>query len=176
MDAYECLMTRRTIRRFDDRRVSDDEIKKLIAAAVQAPCGGNNQLWRFAVLRDEAVDHLQKETGVDYYGARCVVAVFIEHIPSIYNRNRWTPVENPDYGTGFACVQNLVLAAHAIGLGTCWCKPYPPLLAERIIGGMFGLGEEHVLLANVAIGGYDKAPEGPARWPVERYLLKPKRG
>jgi nitroreductase len=83
-------------------------------------------------------------------------------------------VDNPDYGSGFAGVQSLLLAAHAIGLGACWVKPQPPLLAERLLREWYGLGEDHVLLAIIAIGGYDESPAEPARSPVEKYLLKPR--
>src|SRR2546425_11701089 len=52
MDLFEALETTRSVRRFTDAPVSDDEIMTCIRAATQAPSGGNIQPWQFLVVRD----------------------------------------------------------------------------------------------------------------------------
>ena len=52
MDLFEAMMTQKSIRRYNDESVSDDEIRQCLKAAVQAPNGGNSQPWQWLVVRD----------------------------------------------------------------------------------------------------------------------------
>jgi nitroreductase len=52
MDLYEGLMTTRAMRRFSDEPVTEDEVERILAAAVQAPSGGNIQPYQFVVVTD----------------------------------------------------------------------------------------------------------------------------
>ena len=53
MDLFEAMMTQKSIRRYNDEPVSDDEIRQCLKAAVQAPNGGNSQPWEWLVVRDD---------------------------------------------------------------------------------------------------------------------------
>jgi len=52
MDAYECLLTRRSIRSFTDKKVSDDLVQKILTAGMYAPSARNERPWHFIVIRD----------------------------------------------------------------------------------------------------------------------------
>ena len=52
MDVFEAMMTQKSIRRYSDEPVSDEEIRQCLKAAVQAPNGGNSQPWQWLVVRD----------------------------------------------------------------------------------------------------------------------------
>jgi nitroreductase len=174
MDAQECMLRRQSVRKYNDRRVTEEEISNMLQAAIQAPSGGDTQPWRFAILRDELLEEFRKKTGNDYFGADCVFVVYVEHTDRPFNRNRWAPVDNPDFGSGFAGIQNILLSAHAMGLGTCWCKPLYPATITDALKKHFDIRENHTLLATITVGGYDDLPPKAGRRPISDYLLKPK--
>ncbi len=164
------LISRRSIRVFDDESVGDEKIKKLIEAAVNAPCGGGNQVWRFKIIRDrEKIDLIKKQNSFEpdfiYIGnTKCLICVFIKHFPKSFNKNKNDPIDNPDYATGFAGVENLILAAHFMGLGACWYKANPK--SDRKIKEIYGLDDGYKLIALVSVGGYNES---------EQPIDKPKR-
>ena len=55
MDALQAIHTRRSIRKYQDRPVSEDLVQKLLAAAMQAPSARNQQPWQFVVIDDRAI-------------------------------------------------------------------------------------------------------------------------
>lgn len=57
MDLFEAMMTQKSIRRYSDEAVSDEEIRQCLKAAVQAPNGGNSQPWQWVVVRDSEKKH-----------------------------------------------------------------------------------------------------------------------
>ena len=115
MDAFELIKTRRSIRRFTDEPVSDEIIDKIIEAGTWAPSGLNNQPWKFAVIRD--VDLKTKISTFTRYSrivlnANTLIAVFLDNSLS-YDRTK-------DCQAVGACIQNMLLAIHSMGLGAVW--------------------------------------------------------
>ena len=116
-EAYRNLMERRSIRKYDARPVPDEVLDAILAAGIHAPSGMNTQGVRLVAVRDpETVAHLSRlnaavmgATHDPFYGAPCVVIVLAD--PEIYNG--W--VED-----GALALGNMMNAAHALGLGSCW--------------------------------------------------------
>ena len=116
-EAYRNLMERRSIRKYDARPVPDEVLDAVLAAGIHAPSGMNTQGVRLVAVRDpETVAHLSRlnaavmgATHDPFYGAPCVVIVLAD--PEIYNG--W--VED-----GALALGNMMNAAHALGLGSCW--------------------------------------------------------
>jgi nitroreductase len=115
MDAFELIKTRRSIRKFTDNPVSDEVIDRIIEAGTWAPSGLNNQPWKFAVIKDS---ELKKEmSGLTHYskivaGANVLIAVMLDNSLS-YDRTK-------DCQAIGACLQNMLLYIHSIGLGAVW--------------------------------------------------------
>lgn len=126
METYEAILTRRSTARCSDRVPAKDDIEKLLEAAVRAPTHHLTQPWRFVVLAGDARDDLatawmagQSKTGKDPKGlegktrrAPVIIAVIdhphLDH-PKVIQ-------EEEHYATG-AAMQNILLAAHDMGLG-----------------------------------------------------------
>ena len=116
-EAYRNLLERRSIRKYDARPVPDEVLDAVLAAGIHAPSGMNTQGVRLVAVRDpETVAHLSRlnaavmgATHDPFYGANCVVIVLAD--PEIYNG--W--VED-----GALALGNMMNAAHALGLGSCW--------------------------------------------------------
>ncbi|NHJ39328.1 MAG: nitroreductase family protein [Asgard group archaeon] len=123
----EAIKTRRSIRKFIDKLVSKEDIEDLIRAAMQAPSAGNKQPWQFVVITDRK--KLDKIPDFHPY------SIMLKESPlAILICAKVETSEYCDYWVQdcSAATQNLLLAAHAKGLGAVWLGIYP--IAERIDG------------------------------------------
>jgi nitroreductase len=155
MDALEALRTRRSCRRFAARDVPRDLVEKVVDAGRLAATARNDQPWEFVVVTDPAAR--REIAGMTDYGP------FIADSPvciAVLCTDTKYYLED-----GSAATQNILLAAHALGLGACWVagdkKPYAPKIA-----GLLGAPEGIRLVALVALGW----PEGKLPTPPKRTL------
>ncbi len=115
MDLLEGIYSRRSVREYTDEPVSREDVMEILRAGSWAPSGLNNQPWRFVVVRDEVRRReLAKLTRYRQIieGAPTALAVFCDQ-EATYNKVK------DHQGIG-ACLQNMLLAAHALGLGAVW--------------------------------------------------------
>ena len=120
MDAIECLMTRRSVRRYKKEDVKEDDLLSMLKCALLAPSGSNKQVWELFVIQDK--ERLAKLSEVCTYGR------FIRDAPLCI------VVAGDEAKSGHiledcsAASENILLAAHALGYGGCWIagwgKPY----------------------------------------------------
>ncbi|MDE6269041.1 MAG: nitroreductase family protein [Muribaculaceae bacterium] len=122
------IMTRSSIRSYSDSLVSDAQIDTLLRAAMAAPTAGNKQPWRFVVIRDRSI--------LDSIAANFPTMTMMKHAPLAVvvcgDTEATFQGEGVDYWIqdASAATENLLLAAHAIGLGAVWCGVCP--LSERM--------------------------------------------
>lgn len=145
MDILELIKTRRSIRKFSQEHVSDDVINSIMEAGTWAPSGLNNQPWKFAVIRD---NHLKKELShLTHYSAtvlnaNALIAVFLDHSLS-YDRTK-------DAQAIGACIQNMLLYIHSVGLGAVWLGQILKN-RDRVLELIEGPAD-HELMAVIALG------------------------
>ncbi len=123
MDIYEALENRRSVRKYVADPVPEDKLKKILEAARVAPSWSNKQCWRFVIVRDQARKKQLAESMPEDNPARKAVG---ETAPVVLVLCA-DPRESGDQdGKGYYLLdaglafQQLILAAHAEGLGTCW--------------------------------------------------------
>ena len=140
-------MGRRSLRTYTDEPVDDVTLDKLLRAAMAAPSAGNQQPWRFVVLRDRSVR--EKVAACSPYagmlpGAGVGIVVCGETVGE----------RHPGYWVQdcSAAVQNILLAACALGLGAVWLGFYPDAGRAGCCHEVLGLPESVVPLAVIAIG------------------------
>ena len=113
MDAIEALLTRRMVRGFTQQPVTEDQIDTLLKVMVAAPSGGNRQPWRFVVAKDsERKRILAKAADNQTFIADAGVIIVALGDPEA--SPRWFR-QDP-----MIAVEHMVLAATALGYGTCW--------------------------------------------------------
>lgn len=115
MDCLEAIFTRRSIRHFREEKVEEEKILKAIEAGHWAPSGLNNQPWRFIIVEKE--DLKEEVAKLTHYGriikeASHLIVVFLD-TKSSYHREK-------DIQAIGACIQNILLALHCQGVGSCW--------------------------------------------------------
>ncbi|MCM8800306.1 MAG: nitroreductase family protein [Candidatus Omnitrophica bacterium] len=115
MDILEVIKTRRSIRKYKKDSPKDLDIEKILEAARWAPSGLNNQPWRFMVIKDkETKDRLAQFTKYGYIikSAPVIIVVCLDKESSYHYQKDLMAVG--------ACIQNMLLEAHSLDLGTCW--------------------------------------------------------
>lgn len=145
------ILNRRSIRTYTSEEVSKDIIMQLLNAANWAPSGNNMQPWKFSVVMNNR-ELIKKMSSLTVYHnwvekAPCLVAVFLDtkflddKLPSIYLKH------SQSIG---AAIQNMLLAAHELGLGTCWIGEI--LKNEDKVRELLGVSDDLQLMAVISIG------------------------
>jgi nitroreductase len=120
MNVLEAIKTRRSIRSYTDKPVSDDAIQTIIGAGMLAPSAGNQQPWHFIVVRDRAkLDAVPSFHPYAKMITQASVAIVLCGDPV---GKKWPDFWAQDCS---AAAQNMLLAAREMGLGTVWTGVYP---------------------------------------------------
>ena len=158
----EAIYKRRSIREYTDDEVSEEQLRDIIQAGIWAPSGLNNQPWRFVTVRDEGVrEQLAEQTHYSHIvrGCRALIAVYLDR-EAMYD-------DVKDHQSAGACIQNMLLEAHSLGLGACWVHGpavYPRIVKQikELLGIPTGMAD-YKMLAIVSVGwpsGRRSHPQG----------------
>lgn len=152
----ETILTRRSIRKYTEHPVSDELVTELLRAAMAAPSASNQQPWQFIVVRERRLlESLGRATQYSGMAATAQVAVVIcADMARAQRAGFW--VQDCS-----AATQNLLLAAHSLGLGAVWLGFYPVEERVAFLRTLFALPEQIVPFAVVPIG-YPAEQPGPS--------------
>lgn len=150
------IMTRTSIRLYQSRAVESEKVEQILKAGMAAPSALNRQPWTFVVVDDKEtlqnlfVNHPRKTLT----SAPMAIVVCGDMTKAIEGVGREFWVQDAS-----AATQNILLAAHALGLGAVWTGVYP--LAERVEATRSILGlPEYITPLDIILVGY--AAESPA--------------
>ena len=164
MDILELIKSRRSIRKYTAHPVDDSLVEKILESGRWAPSGLNNQPWRFAVITDAAlrdrISSLTRYAGV-VKRAPVLIAVFLAAADS-YHRVK------DIQGIG-ACLQNMLLEAHSLGLGAVWLGEI--IKSNKEVKEVLGLSSELELMAVVALGHPDEKPRQTKRRTLDELVI-----
>lgn len=157
------IFSRRSIRRFTTDPVTDEQLEKLLRAAMQAPSACNEQPWEFIVIRDKntmnAIRRIQPFTR-PLMTADCAVVVCGD-----VRRQRFEGFWIQDCA---AAMQNLLLEAEHLGLGAVWMGLYPMMQCVEKIKPLLSLPESIMPLGIAAIGNPEKRIDSEDRYRSDR--------
>jgi nitroreductase len=206
MDLFKAIQERKSIRRFKQTPVPDEDVRMILDAGRWAPSANNTQPWSFIVIKDreilknmavavrEMIDRMvpyaesEKQAQrlaaykSNYYtffeNAPVVIAVCMEAYDAGTDRllskmgygadevKRLRPL--PGLQSVAAAIQNMLLAIHALGYGSCWMTG--PLVAQEAFGKLLGFGNEKSMAALLPVGVPDEDPPARPRKPVEEIM------
>ena len=165
----ECIKTRRSTRKFTDRKVTEAEVNILLEAAMLAPSGCNTRPWRFIVItnRDlmEQIADIHGYAGMMKTASLCIAVVAL---PKAQEGHK------DDLPKGFypqdcaAATQNILLQAEALGLGSCWCGVYPRDTTIKIISDLLQIPNDEIPFGLIAIGEKAEFPNPRGRFEPEK--------
>ena len=176
MELQEAILKRRSVRKFTEEVVTDEELKQIFEAVRWAPSWANTQTWEFIVIRDKAL--IEKVTGTyseknpaikcSLGASALIVACAKTGIAGCYGGKEMTAIKNWEiFDLGIA-VQTLCLKAHELGLGTVIVGLMNHEACEKILA----VPQGRKVVAVIPIGRPATAPkEGPPRKPVSEIVF-----
>ncbi len=179
METQQSIMQRRSVRRFTDEDVSNDQLKELMQAARYAPSWANTQCWEFIIVRDNAVKEKLAATMPETNPARKatlnapVVIVACGKLGSSGFYKGEVATSKGDnwylYDVGLA-TQNISLAAHAMGLGSVILG----LFDADAAGKALNLPDSVKVVTMIPLGVPAKESKAPPRKPLCEFVFQDK--
>jgi len=168
MDIIEGLKTRRSVRRFDaTRKIPHADIEKIIEAASYAPSAHNFQPWHFVVVEDAAklaALHTVQPWTAFAKDASCVILVCADTEVSFHREKENEKWSYADID-GTLAAYGILLAAHDLGYGACFCGAAPMPLVIEGVQKMFALPQNIRPVAIIPLG----VPAVPNAAVTDRY-------
>jgi nitroreductase len=179
MDALDALMTRRSVRKFQNRQIPDEILDRIITAGIFAPSALGLQPWGFVVVQNQDVLNRVSEyckplmiKGMEHAKggiSELLYSLMIGEGYSIYYhaptvimvcgkiKNRFKEVDCA------VCAENMMLAAHALGIGSCWVGSTEVAFDNQEIMAEFGIPEGYGPVVTIAFGYPAEVPEIPEK-------------
>lgn len=154
----EVIHSRKSVRSFIDRPVSDDDLGTMVRAGMAAPTGKNLQPWVFYIIRDKDLlirlgDELPTAAMLGSVHSAIMVCGDLTKADTTSYRNYWVMDCS-------AASENILLTAESLGLGACWTAVFPYDSRQSIVRKHISLPEHHVPL-NIIPVGYPAGMESP---------------
>jgi len=147
MDAMEAIISRRSIRRYTGQTISDEMIDQLLQAAMSAPSAGNMQPWQFVVIDDRGI--LDTIPKVHPYADMVREAPLAIVVCGDLQRDGFGGYWVQDCS---AATENMLIAAHALGLGAVWLGVYPRDERVTALRELLDIPENVTPFAVIALG------------------------
>ena len=122
MNVIECIRTRRSVRKYLDKPVESDKLATVLESGNSAPSSGNLQNWRFIIVTDEKIKNELAEASLkQYWMLTAPVFIVVVAIPGNVVRYYGHRGEHLySVQNSAAAVQNMLISANYLGLGSCW--------------------------------------------------------
>jgi nitroreductase len=155
----KAIFERRSIRKYTEEPVSDDDLNILLKAAMAAPSAGNRQSWEFIIIRDSevlnAMIDYHPSGGYNMLGHAPLAIVVCGDAKKEMYESLW--IQDCS-----AATENILIAAQSLGLGAVWLGVHP--MEDRIakIKKLLGLPEKIIPLSVVSVG-HPAEKKGPSK-------------
>jgi len=174
MEVFECISTRRSIRKYLDIPVEWDKIGTILEAGRLAPSSGNIQDWNFVVVQDEEKRKAIAEASLRQHWmskapVHIIVCADLKKSERFYGvrGNRLYSIQN-----NAAAIENMLLTAHSLGLGACWVGAFD----ENVVSRVLSIPDHARPQAIITIGYSDEKPKEPDKYPLTTVVFLEKYG
>lgn len=157
MDMFEAIEKRRSVRKFKPEPVKEEDLRKILEACRLAPSGGNRQPWYFIITRDiETKRALSIAANNQKFIADAGAVIVALGDPSASAKMSYTisTTRIPHLQDPMIAIEHMVLAATALGYGTCWIGAFSQEEVKKILK----IPENLVVVALLPIGVPDERP------------------
>jgi nitroreductase len=175
MEAIDAIMTRRSVRKFEKRQIPDAVLEKILTAGTYAPSALALQPWGFIVVQDQKLLNrvseyckpimlsLMKDA---HNGMSDAFRTLLEtegysifyHAPTVIMVIGRTDSRFREIDCSL-CAENLMLAAHALGIGSCWIGSTGVVYDNRDLMAAFQIPEGYSPIGTIAFGYPDETPK-----------------
>ena len=188
-DFFQIIKSRRSARKFKTTPIPEEHITKILDAARFAPTAGNQQPWKFVVIKDKAkIDELKKECisqslaafkkskkpdekqlaeqrkkVEDYFGGLLAAPVHIVVLTD--NKSKWPSYNEKD---GALAAGYLIIAARALGYGTVFITDS---ISEQITKKACNIPDRYTRICFIPVGVPESWPESPEKKDLEEFIV-----
>ncbi len=163
MDVLQAIKQRRSIRQFTEQAIDRNLLEQILDAARWAPTAGNQQRWRFIVVTDPTVKEMVRKVSPGIFATPAAfVVICAEKVPDASAWDEWTYLADCAIAA-----QNIMLAAHALGLGSCLAISYARTALKEILDIPEQVEPELV----VTLGYPAEDPAPPSRLPLSQIVF-----
>jgi nitroreductase len=163
METFHTIINRRSIRKYKHQKIEEEKIISILKAAMYAPSAMNLQPWHFIVINS---DKVLQETVNSIPHAEMIKqsgnAIIVCGDSSLEKNESWL-IQNCS-----AAVQNILLAAYDLGLGSCWIAVHGMSDVVRNLQNQFKLPSDIIPIALVALGYPDEELKAEERFKKEK--------
>lgn len=190
-EVLDCIRARRSTRQFQERQIEAEHLEAILEAAIWAPSGSNSQSWLFTAIQNKDIlsrinelvrEGFQHWTPDDGYPSKLRAKAnaqkkdyhFFYHAPTLIIASNQPNYENAMADCALA-LENLFLAAHSLGLGSCYINQLHWLRNDpEIRNYLFELGipKEHTICSSAAVGYISKGSSIPLRKDGTIHIIK----
>jgi nitroreductase len=164
VDVFEAIAARYSVRGYKPDPVSDEELQQVLEAARQAPTAANRQPFRIVVIHTKGrEEELSRVYGRPWLLQAPLVIAFIAVPGEAWRRMDDKPYDEVD---ATIAMDHMVLAATALGLGTCWIAAFDPVAVREVLG----LPDEVEPIALTPLGYPDRDRAATDRRPLEELV------
>ena len=161
-DVIDCIMTRTSIRNYTEKTISNDTIETLLRAGMAAPTAVNKQPWHFvAVTNSDKLEGLAIANPNAGMARKAPLAIVVcgDMNKALEGEARAFWIQDCS-----AATENILLAAHAMGLGAVWTGLYPNGERVKAVAELLKLPETIIPLCAIVIGYPDEQPAPKDKW------------
>jgi nitroreductase len=163
MDLLDVILTRRSIRRYTTEKINQEIVNKIIKAGMYAPSAVNKQPWHFIVFEKpetkQAIVDVHKNASMLLGADKAILICYDE---DLQHDHGYGPVDCS------AATENMLLAAHSLGIGACWIGIYPRHNRIEALHSIFGLPKNVIPFAVISLGYPSEKKEMPDRYKPDR--------
>ncbi|RJS69132.1 nitroreductase [Candidatus Bathyarchaeota archaeon] len=170
MDLFKAIRERRSVRKFKREPVDDGDLKKILEAGRLAPSGHNRQPWYFIVVRNsETKRELAVAANNQYFIADADVVIAALGDPGEARLRLDASLRRiPHKQDPMIAIEHMVLAATALGYGTCWIGAFDEEEVKRILK----VPERLAVIALLPVGVPDENPPPKPRKPFKEIFFR----
>lgn len=164
MGTYETILERRSIRSFSDVVIDNDIIDKLLRSAMAAPSACNKRPWEFYVIKNkdlqEQLRHVSRYSDMD---SSLIIIVAGNDKRSLNHSVNDFWIQDCS-----AAVENILLTAVELGIGSCWCGLFPMVTPVKKVRELLKLEEYIIPMALIHLGYPNEKVEARTQYDVKR--------
>lgn len=151
MDLQDALLNRRSIRKYKDQKISKDDLNSILKAAMYAPSAMNLQAWQFILIDDKNI-LIETIKSIPYAEMlkQSAAAILVCGDSAVEKNESWL-IQNCS-----AAIQNILLSAHGLGIGSCWIAIHGMDDVYKNIKDQFGLPKNIVPVSLISLGYPDE--------------------
>lgn len=162
MKVKEAIFKRRSVRKFKDTKVSDGQIQTLLECAMAAPSACNKKPWAFYVVTNEdKLEELRISSRYTGYNSPLNIIVCGDKAKSLSDKPNDFWIQDAS-----SAIENILVEAVELGLGTCWCGIFPVEIAEKNVRKILDMPENIIPLGLIHIGYPDEEKEARTQFDV----------